>query len=113
MTDLSGKVKMRLEPTTFSDQVVESVVGDATNIILAKTAQKELNPALEIAVVNLSIIMLNQLGSEGLSSESYSGIAYQYMNELPSHIQSIVNANAKIGSWGDDEDESTTEEDFS
>lgn len=112
MTDLSGKVKMRLEPTTFSDQVVESVVGDATNIILAKTSQKELNPALEIAVVSLSIIMLNQLGSEGLSSESYSGIAYQYMNELPAHIQSIVNANAKIGSWGD-EDESTTEEDFS
>lgn len=112
MTDLSGKVKMRLEPTTFSDQVIESVVGDATNIILAKTAQKELNPALEIAAVSLSIIMLNQLGSEGLSSESYSGVAYQYMNELPAHIQSIVNANAKIGSWGD-EDESTTEEDFS
>lgn len=112
MTDLSGKVKMRLESTTFSDQVIESVVGDATNIILAKTAQKELNPALEIAAVSLSIIMLNQLGSEGLSSESYSGVAYQYMNELPAHIQSIVNANAKIGSWGD-EDESTTEEDFS
>lgn len=112
MTDLSGKVKMRLESTTFSDQVIESVVSDATNIILAKTAQKELNPALEIAAVSLSIIMLNQLGSEGLSSESYSGVAYQYMNELPAHIQSIVNANAKIGSWGD-EDESTTEEDFS
>lgn len=112
MTDLAIKVKMRLESTTFSDQVINSVVDDATNIILAKTAQKELNPALEIAVVSLSIIMLNQLGSEGLSSESYSGITYQYMNELPSHIQSIVNANARIGSWGD-EDESTTEEDFS
>lgn len=112
MTDLSGKVKTRLESTTFSDQVINSVVDDATNIILAKTAQKELNPALEIAVVSLSIIILNQLGSEGLSSESYSGVAYQYMNELPAHIQSIVNANAKIGSWGD-EDESTTEEDFS
>lgn len=112
MTDLAIKVKMRLESTTFSDQVINSVVGDATNIILAKTAQKELNPALEIAAVSLSIIMLNQLGSEGLSSESYSGVAYQYMNELPAHIQSIVNANAKIGSWGD-EDESATEEDFS
>lgn len=112
MTDLAIKVKMRLESTTFSDQVINSVVDDATNIILAKTAQKELNPALEIAVVSLAIIMLNQLGSEGLSSESYSGVAYQYMNELPAHIQSIVNANAKIGSWGD-EDESTTEEDFS
>lgn len=112
MTYLAIKVKMRLESTTFSDQVINSVVDDATNIILAKTAQKELNPALEIAVVSLAIIMLNQLGSEGLSSESYSGVAYQYMNELPAHIQSIVNANAKIGSWGD-EDESTTEEDFS
>lgn len=112
MTDLAIKVKMRLESTTFSDQVINSVVDDATNIILAKTAQKELNPALEIAVVSLAIIMLNQLGSEGLSSESYSGITYQYMNELPSHIQSIVNANARIGSWGD-EDESTAEEDFS
>lgn len=113
MTDLAIKVKMRLESTTFSDQVINSVVDDAANIILAKTAQKELNPALEIAVVSLAIIMLNQLGSEGLSSESYSGISYQYMNELPSHIQSIVNANAKIGSWGDDEDESATEENFS
>lgn len=112
MTDLAIKVKMRLESTTFSDQVINSVVNDAANIILAKTAQKELNPALEIAVVSLAIIMLNQLGSEGLSSESYSGITYQYMNELPSHIQSIVNANARIGSWGD-EDESTAEEDFS
>ena len=112
MIDLATKVKMRLEPTTFSDQIIENVVGDATNIILAKTAQSKLNAALEIAVVSLSIIMLNQLGSEGLLSESYSGINYQYMTELPAHIQSIVNANAKIGSWGD-EDESTTEEDFS
>ena len=112
MIDLTAKVKLRLESAEYSDRIIESVVNDATNIILAKTAQKELNPALEIAVVSLAIIMLNQLGSEGLSSESYSGITYQYMNELPSHIQSIVNANARIGSWGD-EDESTAEEDFS
>lgn len=100
------RVKTRIDDSevTVSDALLEDLIDEATEEVLSCTQQPALNPPLERVVVGSVVIKVNRLGTEGLSSEGYSGVSTSYLDDLPSNLRSIIYANSRIGSWGDDDE---------
>ena len=103
---LLERLKARLDENELSDGKLQGIIDDVTQEVLADTNQSELNLQLSSAVVSLSVIAVNLIGTEGISSESYSGVSTSYLDDVPSRIAIILNANRRLGSWGDDESDS-------
>ena len=100
-------LKARLDDVEVPDVKLQAIVEDVTQEVLADTNQPELNAQLESAVISLSVIAVNRLGTEGLASEGYSGVSTSYLDDVPPRVASILNANRRLGVW-EDEDEPIT-----
>ena len=104
---LLGRLKARLDENELSDGKLQTIIDDVTLEVLADTNQSKLNAQLESAVISMSVIAVNRLGTEGLASEGYSGVSTSYLDDVPPRVASILNANRRLGVW-EDEDESIT-----
>ena len=51
---------------------------------------------LEMAAERIAIIKLNRINTEGLASQSYSGVSESYIDGYPQDILSILNRTRKI-----------------
>lgn len=51
---------------------------------------------LEIVARRIAVIKLNRLNTEGLASQSYSGVAETYIDGYPADIQAVLNRKRKI-----------------
>ena len=100
-------LKARLDDVEVPDVKLQAIVEDVTQEVLADTNQSKLNAQLESAVISLSVIAVNRLGTEGLASEGYSGVSTSYLDDVPPRVASILNANRRLGVW-EDEDEPIT-----
>ena len=104
---LLERLKARLDENELSDGKLQGIIDDVTIEVLANTNQPILNTQLESAVISLSVIAVNRLGTEGLASEGYSGVSTSYLDDVPPRVASILNANRRLGVW-EDEDEPIT-----
>lgn len=104
---LLERLKARLDEVEVPDIKLQAIVEDVTQEVLADTNQSKLNAQLESAVISLSVIAVNRLGTEGLASEGYSGVSTSYLDDVPPRVASILNANRRLGVW-EDEDEPIT-----
>ena len=104
---LLERLKARLDDVEVPDIKLQAIVEDVTQEVLADTNQSKLNAQLESAVISLSVVAVNRLGTEGLASEGYSGVSTSYLDDVPPRVASILNANRRLGVW-EDEDESTS-----
>ncbi|MDN5413923.1 MAG: hypothetical protein L0I49_04645 [Lactococcus raffinolactis] len=104
---LLGRLKAILDENELSDGKLQAIIDDVTLEVLADTNQSKLNTQLESAVISLSVIAVNRIGTEGLASEGYSGVSTSYIDDVPPRVASILNANRRLGVW-EDEDESIT-----
>lgn len=57
---------------------------------------RELDEELEIIAEKIAVIKLNRLNSEGLQSQSYSGISENYINGYPADIIAVLNRKRKL-----------------
>ena len=104
---LLDRLKNRLDEVEVSEIKLQAIIDDVTQEVLSDTNQSELNLQLSSAVVSLSAITVNRIGTEGLASEGYSGVSTSYLDDVPPRVASILNANRRLGVW-EDEDESIT-----
>lgn len=51
---------------------------------------------LKMVAQRIAIIKLNRLNSEGLASQSYSGVSESYIDGYPADIQALLNKKRKI-----------------
>lgn len=51
---------------------------------------------LEAVAVEIAVIKLNRLNTEGLASQSYSGVSESYIDGYPAAIMTILNRKRKI-----------------
>ena len=105
--NLLERLKERLDENELYDGKLQEIIDDVTQEVLADTNQPILNTQLESAVISLSVITVNRIGTEGLASEGYSGVSTSYLDDVPPRVASILNANRRLGVW-EDEDESIT-----
>lgn len=104
---LLDRLKARLDDTDLTDGKLQEIIDDVTQEVLADTNQTELNVQLRSAVISLSVIAVNRIGTEGITSESYSGVSTSYLDDIPQRVAVILNACRRLGTW-EDEDESIT-----
>lgn len=57
---------------------------------------RELDYILELQAQRIAIIKLNRLNTEGLASQSYSGISESYIDGYPADIIAVLNRKRKI-----------------
>ena len=57
---------------------------------------RELDYELEIVASKIAIIKLNRINTEGLASQSYSGVSESYIDGYPADILAVLNRKRKI-----------------
>lgn len=57
---------------------------------------READLSLELIAEKIAVIKLNRIGTEGLASQSYSGISESYIDGYPAEIQAVLNRKRKI-----------------
>ena len=57
---------------------------------------RSLDASLELAAEKIAIIKLNRMNTEGLDSQSYSGVSENYIDGYPADILAILNKKRKI-----------------
>ena len=57
---------------------------------------RELDAELEAVALDIAIIKLNRLNTEGLAGQSYSGVSETYINGYPVEIVAILNRKRKL-----------------
>ena len=57
---------------------------------------REVDAALELVAEKIAVIKLNRINTEGLASQSYSGVSESYIDGYPQEITAILNRKRKI-----------------
>lgn len=57
---------------------------------------READTALELIAEKIAIIKLNRLNSEGLASQSFSGVSESYIDGYPAEIIAALNRKRRI-----------------
>lgn len=57
---------------------------------------RDLDKVLELTAQRIAIIKLNRINTEGLASQSFSGVSEAYIDGLPQDIKDTLNRKRKI-----------------
>lgn len=57
---------------------------------------RDADKALELLAERIAVIKLNRLNTEGLASQSYSGVSESYIDDYPADIVKVLNRKRKI-----------------
>lgn len=91
------EIKVLLGPA--ADNFTDAQIGLCLKRALAEVeayCHRKLDYELEAVAMDIAIIKLNRLNTEGLSSQSYSGVSESYIDGYPQEIQNILNRKRKI-----------------
>lgn len=58
--------------------------------------KRDADTALELVAEQIAVIKLNRIGTEGLTSQSYSGVSENYIDGYPSEIVAVLNRKRKV-----------------
>lgn len=81
------------------DNYSDAQIGLCLKMALAEVqayCNRELDYELEMCAERLAIIKLNRLNTEGLTSQSYSGVSESYEDDIPADILRILNRKRRI-----------------
>lgn len=57
---------------------------------------READATLELIAEKIAVIKLNRINTEGLASQSYSGVSESYIDGYPAEITAVLNRKRKI-----------------
>jgi hypothetical protein len=57
---------------------------------------REVDAALELIAEKIAVIKLNRINTEGLASQSFSGVSESYIDGYPAEILAVLNRKRKI-----------------
>ena len=81
-----------------ADNFTDAQIGLALKIAIADVEEyckRELDYVLEIQAQKIAVIRLNRMNTEGLDSQSFSGVSENFIDGLPSDIVAILNRKRK------------------
>jgi hypothetical protein len=82
-----------------ADNYSEAQIGLCLKHAIAEVenyCNRELDYDLEMIAEKIAIVKLNRLNTEGLASQSYSGVSESYLDGYPSDIIAALNRKRKI-----------------
>lgn len=91
-----SKIKLLLNITdTSKDALLNLLIDKAISQVVEFTHDPHCVTLLEDTVVDIVIFNYNRMGSEGLNSESYSGVNFSYSQDYPESILRPLRAHRK------------------
>lgn len=57
---------------------------------------READMTMELIAEKIATIKLNRINTEGLASQSYSGVSESYIDGYPAEIQAVLNRKRKL-----------------
>lgn len=91
--------EIRLLLGDASDNYTDEQISLCLKMALAEIeayCNREVDPVLELMAEKIAIIKLNRLNTEGLASQSYSGVSESYIDGYPAEILSVLKQKRKI-----------------
>jgi hypothetical protein len=82
-----------------AESFTEAQMGLCLKLAIAEVEEycrREMDYALEIAALQIAKIKLNRLNTEGLASQSFSGVSESYIEGYPAEIQNLLNRKRKL-----------------
>lgn len=82
-----------------ADNYTDELIGLALKRSLAEVegyCNRTLDYELEACAMDIAIIKLNRMGTEGLTNQSYSGVSESYIDGYPDEIKALLNRKRKI-----------------
>lgn len=82
-----------------ADNYTDAQIALALKMALAEIemyCECEADAVLELVAEKIAVIKLNRMNTEGLASQSYSGVSENYLDGYPADIQAVLNRRRKI-----------------
>lgn len=82
-----------------ADNYTDAQIGLALKLALAEVegyCQRKVDYELEVAALQIARIKLNRLNTEGLASQSFSGVSENYIDGYPAEIQALLTRKRKL-----------------
>lgn len=82
-----------------ADSFTDAQIGLCLKLALAEVeayCNRTVDYELEIVAEKIAIIKLNRINTEGLASQSYSGVSESYVDGYPADIKAVLNRKRKI-----------------
>lgn len=89
------KIMLGDAAANYSDAQINLALKQAL-IEVEEYCGRSLDATLEMAAQRIAIIKLNRINTEGLNSQSYSGVSENYIDGYPADILVILNKKRKI-----------------
>ena len=88
-----------------TNEALISLIIDKTMIEISDYTKMDFdicNERMTNVLVDMAVVKLNRFGTEGLSSQSYSGVSESYIDEYPHYILTQLNSikYSKNKKWG-------------
>lgn len=90
------KIKICLTNNTYTDELINLFIDDTTKEIKIYCNREDIDTELESVIRRIVIIKLNRINSEGLSSQSFSGVSESFIDGYPQDIISVLNRKRKL-----------------
>ena len=77
----------------------DAQIGLAYKLALAEVeayCRRDADRTLELMAEKIAVIKLNRLNTEGLASQSFSGVSEAYIDGYPAEIVTVLNSKRKI-----------------
>lgn len=94
-----NSIKLRPNASGFSDELIRDLINDVIEDVrthLNYSGDEELPRGFEGIIKELTLIRINRIGAEGISSESNSGISQSYMNDIPEDIKRMIRRKRRL-----------------
>ena len=90
------KIKICLTNNTYTDDLINLFIEDTTKEVKIYCNREDIDVELESIIRRIVIIKLNRMNSEGLSSQSYSGVSESFIDGYPQDIIAVLNRKRKL-----------------
>lgn len=89
------KIMLGEAATNYTDAQIGLALKLATAEV-EEYCKRELDATLELMAQQIAVIKLNRMGTEGVASQSYSGVSESYIDGYPAEIVAVLNRKRKI-----------------
>ena len=90
------KIKLCLTNNTYTDDLINLFIEDTTKEVKIYCNREDIDVELESIIRRIVIIKLNRMNSEGLSSQSFSGVSESFIDGYPQDIIAVLNRKRKL-----------------
>lgn len=78
------------------DELLTLLVNACIDEVIAYTHNEKCIGELDSTIQNMVVYNYNRLGTEGVTSEGYSGVTYNYSTDYPDSIMRVLKAHRKL-----------------